>query len=66
MKLNDLNDTDNESDIETSDADIDAQYESQYEENGTDNFDGCDDLKFLTKRIEKMKLSKFLENQMMN
>ena len=42
VKLNDLNDTDNESDIETSDVDIDAQYESEYEENENDNFDGCD------------------------
>ena len=68
MKLNDLNDTDNESDIETSDVDIDAQYESEYEENENDNFDDMAAmiLKFLTKLIQKMKLNKFLWNQMMN
>ena len=43
VKLNDLNDADNESDIETSDVDIDTQYESEYEGNENDNFDGCDD-----------------------
>ena len=43
VKLNDLNDTDNESNIETSDVDIDAQYETEYEDNENDNFDICDD-----------------------
>ena len=43
VKLNDFNNTDNESDIEISDVDIDAQYESEYEENENGNFDGCDD-----------------------
>ena len=60
MKLNDLNDTDNESDIETSDVDIDAQYESEYEENGNDNFDGCDDSEVSDKTYTEDEINQIL------
>ena len=59
VKLNDLNDTDNESDIETSDVDIDAQYDNMNQnmkKMKKITLMAAMILKFLTKLIQKMKL----------